>query len=132
MRFMRSSPRRRAAIDREPGDRVFERMGTDVDLADGWQRGIAELAARDRGAQLVAVRRAREHAIASGDLRRQIDAWNEVGGAMLFGRTPLGEVLSFLEDELAWARSTASRRSKPTPCSQAVRPRTHRRPRHGA
>ena len=84
---------------------VFERIGTDADLADAWQvMGIAELAARDRGAQLAALLRAREHAIASGDVRRQIDAWNEVGGSMLFGRTPVTEVLLFLEDELAWAR----------------------------
>ena len=59
---------------------------------------------RDRGAQLAALQHARGHAIASGDLRRQIDAWNEVGGAMLFGRTPVDEVLAFLDDELAWAR----------------------------
>ncbi len=42
--------------------------------------------------------------IASGDTRRQIEAWNEVGGAMLFGRTPVDEVLAFLDEELAWAR----------------------------
>ena len=84
---------------------VFERIGDESDLADGWQvMGVAELAARDRGAQLVALRAAREHAIASGDVRRQIDAWNEVGGAMIFGRTPLHEIREFLEEELAWAR----------------------------
>ena len=53
----------------------------------------------------MALLEAREHAIASGDMRRQIEAWNEVGGAMLFGRTPLDEVLAFLDEELAWARS---------------------------
>ncbi len=84
---------------------VFERIGDESDLADAWQlMGVAELAARDRGAQLVALRAAREHAIASGDVRRQIDAWNEVGGAMIFGRTPLDEIREFLEEELAWAR----------------------------
>jgi tetratricopeptide (TPR) repeat protein len=66
--------------------------------------GVAELAARDRDAQLAALRRARKHAMASGDVRRQIDAWNEVGGSMIFGRTPLSEMLPFLEEELAWAR----------------------------
>ena len=45
-----------------------------------------------------------QYAIASGDTRRQIEAWNEVGGAMLFGRTPVDEVLGFLDEELAWAR----------------------------
>jgi class 3 adenylate cyclase/tetratricopeptide (TPR) repeat protein len=84
---------------------VFDRTGSDLDLADAWQlMGIAELAARNRSAQLAALQRARRHAIASGDTRRQIEAWNEVGGAMLFGRTPVAEVLAFLEEELAWAR----------------------------
>jgi tetratricopeptide (TPR) repeat protein len=84
---------------------VFERIGDETDLADAWQLiGVAELASGDRGAQLVALRTARKHAIASGDVRRQIDAWNEVGGSMIFGRTPLSEMVPFLEEELAWAR----------------------------
>ena len=87
---------------------VFEAEGTHADLADAWQlMGVAELSAGDRGAHLQAVLQARRHAIASGDIRRQIDAWNEVGGSMLFGRTPVAEVLAFLEDELAWAREHA-------------------------
>jgi class 3 adenylate cyclase len=84
---------------------VFERHAAEADLADAWQlMGTAELSAGDRREQLAAVRRAREHAIASGDMRRQIDAWNEVGGSMLFGRTPVDEVLAFIADELAWSR----------------------------
>jgi tetratricopeptide (TPR) repeat protein len=83
---------------------VFEPIGSDADLADAWQlMGIAELAARDRGAQLVALQRGRGHALASGDTRRQIESWNELGGAMLFGRTPVDDVLAFLDEELAWA-----------------------------
>ena len=84
---------------------VFEQLGSDVDLADAWQvMGIAELAARDRGAQLRALQRGRVHALASGDTRRQIESWNELGGAMLFGRTPVDEALAFLDEELVWAR----------------------------
>jgi class 3 adenylate cyclase/tetratricopeptide (TPR) repeat protein len=84
---------------------VFEPTGSETNLADAWQlMGIAELAARDRGAQLVALQEARRHALASGDTRRQIDAWNEVGGSMLFGRTPVGELLAFMDEELAWAQ----------------------------
>jgi len=84
---------------------VFERLGSEADLADAWQlMGIAELNAGDRRAHLLAVQQARRHAIASGDLRRQIDAWNEVGGSMLFGRTPVEEVLTFLDEELEWGR----------------------------
>ncbi len=83
---------------------VFEPIGSDADLADAWQlMSMAELAARDRGAQLVALQRGREHALASGDTRRQIESWNELGGAMLFGRTPADDVLAFLDEELAWA-----------------------------
>jgi tetratricopeptide (TPR) repeat protein len=66
--------------------------------------GIAELAARDRGAQLRALQRGRVHALASGDTRRQIESWNELGGAMLFGRTPVDEALAFIDEELVWAR----------------------------
>jgi predicted ATPase len=95
--LLRSVARR--AID------VFEQHGSQVDLADAWQlMGTAELAAGDRRAQLQALRRGQTHAIASGNVRRQIHAWNEVGGAMLFGRTPISEVLAFLDEELAWAR----------------------------
>jgi class 3 adenylate cyclase/tetratricopeptide (TPR) repeat protein len=84
---------------------VFEPLGSDADLADAWQlEGLAELAAHDRGAQLVALERGREHALASGDVRRQIEAWNEVGGAMLFGRTPVDKVIAFLEEERSWAQ----------------------------
>ena len=104
--FMRTQPEPddlRATASRAIA--VFERIGGEIHLADAWQlMGVAELAARDRGAQLVALRTARKHAIASGDVRRQIEAWNEVGGAMLFGRTPLRDVLKFTEEELAWAR----------------------------
>ena len=84
---------------------AFETIGSDADLADAWQlMGMAELAARDRGAQLVALQRGRRHALASGDTRRQIEAWNELGGAMLFGRTPVDDVLAFIDEELVWAR----------------------------
>ncbi len=83
---------------------VFERLASEADLADAWQlMGLAELEARNRGAQLLALQRGREHAIASGDVRRQIEAWNEVGGAMIFGRTPVREALAFVDEELAWA-----------------------------
>ena len=85
---------------------VFEQHASQTDLADAWQLlGMAELAAGNRREQLNALRRGREHAIASGSLRRQIHAWNEVGGSMLFGRTPVSEVLAFLDEELAWARA---------------------------
>ena len=105
IRFMRAPPEpgplraiARRAID------FFEPLGSDADLADAWLlMGLAEFAGGDRGAQLVALQRGRAHAVASGDTRRQIEAWNEVGGSMLFGRTPVEEVLGFLDEELAWS-----------------------------
>ena len=103
--FMRAPPSPDALRDlARRAIAVFEPIDSDADLADAWQlMGIAELAARGRGARLQALQRARRHALASGDTRRQIEAWNELGGAMLFGRTPVDEVLAFLDEELAWA-----------------------------
>jgi class 3 adenylate cyclase/tetratricopeptide (TPR) repeat protein len=90
---------------RRIAQRAIDAFRADADLADAWElMGTAELRARDRTAQLAALRHAREHAVASGNLRRQIEAWNQVGGSMLFGRTPLDEVKEFLEAEIVWAR----------------------------
>ena len=90
---------------RAVAERAIASFDDDVDLADAWQlMGMSELLARRRSAQLEALQRGREHAIASGDVRRQIAAWNEVGGSMLFGQTPLAEVNAFVEEELSWAR----------------------------
>ncbi|HEU5212071.1 MAG TPA: AAA family ATPase [Gaiellaceae bacterium] len=81
---------------------VFDDAG---DLSDAWQlMATSLLRDRNRTDQLQALLRAREYAIASGDTLRQISAWNEVGGCMLFGPTPLAEVRQLFEDELAWGR----------------------------
>ena len=99
-----SSPDRLREVARQAID-YFGAAGDHAHLADAWQlMGVAELAAQDRGAQLDALLEARRHAIESGDMRRQIEAWNEVGGSMLFGRTPVTEVLAFLDEELTWGR----------------------------
>ena len=91
---------------RRIAERAIDTFETDADLADAWElMGTAQLRARDRAGQLEALLRAREHAVASDDVRRQIEAWNQVGGSMLFGRTPLAEVKQFLEEELVWARA---------------------------
>jgi len=83
----------------------FEAAGDHAHLAAAWQvMGLAELVAQDRGAQLSALLEARRHAIEAGDMRGQIEAWDEIGGAMLFGRTPVIEVLAFVDEELAWGR----------------------------
>jgi tetratricopeptide (TPR) repeat protein len=90
---------------RDVAQRAIESFDEDVDLADAWQHmALAELRSRNRAAQFEALKRAQTHAVASGDVRRQIAAWNEVGGAMVFGSTPLPVLERFLDDELAWAR----------------------------
>ncbi len=90
---------------RATAERAIAAFDTNEDLSDAWQlMGTARLRERDRVGQLDALLRAREHAIASGDVLRQISAWNEVGGCMLFGPTPLAECAEFAEAELAWAR----------------------------
>ena len=86
-------------------ERAIAVSSTNEDLSDAWQlMGTARLSERDRVGQLEALLLAREYAIACGDILRQISAWNEVGGCMLFGPTPLDEVGQFVEDELVWAR----------------------------
>jgi class 3 adenylate cyclase/tetratricopeptide (TPR) repeat protein len=90
---------------RATAERAIAIFEDDVDLSDAWQlMGTTELRVRNRTAQLAALLRAREYAIASGDMMRQIASWNEVGGSMLFGRTPLMELRKFLHAELAWAQ----------------------------
>ena len=102
--FMRDRRTRRHSATRTASDRRLRADRQRRHLADAWQlMAIAELAARDR-ARSSGAPSGREYAVASGDTRRQIEAWNEVGGAMLFGRTPVEEALAFLDEELAWAR----------------------------
>ena len=90
--FMRSagdpeySARRRATGDR-PCSSALAATPTSRTPGSSWASPSSS--AGDRGAQLEALLHAREHAVASGDTRREIEAWNEVGGAMLFGRTPV-------------------------------------------
>ena len=91
--------------DRPARDRVLRSAGDHAHLADAWQlMGVAELAAQRPGRSAPRAARGAAARVESGDLRRQIEAWNEVGGAMLFGRTPVTEVLAFLDEELAWGR----------------------------
>jgi class 3 adenylate cyclase/tetratricopeptide (TPR) repeat protein len=90
---------------RQVAQRAIATFEADVDLADAWQHlALAELRSRNRGAQLEAMKRAQAYAVASGDVRRQIAAWNELGGAMVFGRTPLSAIKPFIDEQLEWAR----------------------------
>jgi tetratricopeptide (TPR) repeat protein len=93
----------RAAAERAIA--VFERSGDDSELAGALTLlGIVEGVSGNGAAAIAAHLRAREHAVAAGDDRRQVEIWNELGGAMLFSRTPVEEVLAFLDEERQWAR----------------------------
>jgi tetratricopeptide (TPR) repeat protein len=84
---------------------VFEAPADDGALADAWiLLGLIESLSGNGAAAVAAHRRAREHARAAGDDRREREIWDELGGAMLFSRTPLAEVLAFGDEELAWAK----------------------------
>ena len=84
---------------------VFERHGDDGELAGALTLlGVFEGLNGNGEAAIAAHLRAREHAVAAGDDRRQVEIWNELGGAMLFSRTPVEEVLAFLDEERQWAR----------------------------
>jgi len=81
---------------------VFARLRDEAGLASAWfTRALSE---PDFDASMAAYAKARDHALAAGDDRRLVDIWNEWGGEMIFGRTPIREIVPFLEAELAWAR----------------------------
>ena len=84
---------------------VFERGGHDGELAGALMLlGVVESMRGNGAAAIAAHLRAREHAVAAGDDRQQVEIWNELGGAMLFSRTPVEEILAFLDEEMQWAR----------------------------
>jgi tetratricopeptide (TPR) repeat protein len=99
----RSLEQARSAAER--GIAVFGDLDDEAELAGAWMLlGLAE-SLRGKGAAGVAAhRRAREHARRAGDDRREREIWDELGGAMLFSRTPVDEVMAFGEEEVAWAR----------------------------
>jgi class 3 adenylate cyclase/tetratricopeptide (TPR) repeat protein len=62
------------------------------------------IAQDDQPGAIATLKSAHEHALRSGDERIQVEAWDELGGAMIFGPTPFAEVLEFVRGEVAWAR----------------------------
>jgi class 3 adenylate cyclase/tetratricopeptide (TPR) repeat protein len=93
----------RAAAERAIA--FFEQRRDDGELAAALiLLGVVEGLQWNDAAAIAAHRRAREHAVAAGDDRQQVEIWNELGGAMLMSRTPVEEVLAFLDEEKQWAR----------------------------
>jgi tetratricopeptide (TPR) repeat protein len=84
---------------------VFSELGDEGELAGAWiLLGWVEGATGQQEARVATLRRAREHARASADQRREIAIWVALGGAMISARTSAGELLAFGEEEVAWAR----------------------------
>jgi tetratricopeptide (TPR) repeat protein len=97
--------RNEARSTAERAIKVFDAPGDDGELADAWLLlGLVESLSGNGAAAVAAHCRAREHARAAGDDRREREIWDELGGAMFFSRTPLDEVLAFGDEELAWAK----------------------------
>jgi tetratricopeptide (TPR) repeat protein len=84
---------------------AFGELGDEAELAGAWMLlGMVESLGGNGVAGVAAHRRAREHARAAGDDRREREIWDELGGAMLFSRTTVQEVLAFGAEEVAWAK----------------------------
>ena len=79
---------------------AFGELGAEGELANALiLQGYLE--GGDR--RVAALLQARRHATAVGDERRLMHIWVDLGGAMLFSRTPVAECDAFFDEELAWA-----------------------------
>jgi tetratricopeptide (TPR) repeat protein len=75
------------------------------ELAHAWIGvGVVETLTGHEAKGVEAFLRAREHARAAGDDRRQVEIWEELGGALIASRTPVKEIIAFLDEEAAWGR----------------------------
>ncbi len=70
------------------------------ELAHAWILvGVVETLTGHEVTGVEAFLRAREHARAAGDDRREVEIWEELGGAMIASRTPVDEMIAFLDEE---------------------------------
>lgn len=75
------------------------------ELAHAWIGvGVVETLTGHEAKGVEAFLRAREHARAAGDDRRQVEIWEELGGALIASRMPVKQILAFLDEEAAWGR----------------------------
>jgi class 3 adenylate cyclase/tetratricopeptide (TPR) repeat protein len=81
----------------------FSGVGDDASLAYSLLLKAMATSLNMAGA-IETLKQAKVHAERAGDERAQIEAWDELGGAMLGGPTPYAELLPFMEGEVAWAR----------------------------
>lgn len=96
-------------LERLPGiaDRAvehFSSVGSERDLASALLVKANTSATANLTDSIELLRKAQRHAESAGDERTQIEVWDELGGAMIFGPTPYDEIREFMQREIAWAR----------------------------
>jgi class 3 adenylate cyclase/tetratricopeptide (TPR) repeat protein len=88
-------------------ERALDRFGREGDHASMAQalliKGLAT-SPRDQEDAILTLKKAQAEAQLSDDERIQVDVWDELGGAMIFGPTPYSETLEFTRREVDWAR----------------------------
>ncbi|HEX9635666.1 MAG TPA: AAA family ATPase, partial [Candidatus Limnocylindria bacterium] len=84
----------------------FEQLGDEARLARAWiTLAGASIASGDSAGQIAALEEARVHARRVGDERTEAAVWVVLGGSYIFTDMPFTEVLTFMEEELEWARA---------------------------
>ena len=81
----------------------FARIGDESGLAQALLLKGVGLAPYDQVQAIETMKRAAIHAERADDVRMQVEVWDELGGAMLFGPTPYSELIVFVRAEVAWA-----------------------------
>ena len=82
----------------------FASVGSERDLASALLMKANPPAAANISDTIELLRQAQVHAESAADERTQIEVWDELGGAMIFGPTPYGDIREFARREVAWAR----------------------------
>jgi tetratricopeptide (TPR) repeat protein len=82
----------------------FRSVGGDADLASALLMMASTPTSPNIGHSIELMREAQLLAERAGDERTQIELWDELGGAMIFGPTPYDEIREFAQREITWAR----------------------------
>ena len=82
----------------------FSSVGDEADLANALLLKAYMPTSANIADSIDMMRQAQVHAENAGDERAQIEIWDELGGAMIFGPTPYEEIREFMRREVIWAR----------------------------
>ena len=82
----------------------FSSIGSERDLASALLMKANAPAVVNIIDSIELLRQAQVHAENAGDERTQIEVWDELGGAMIYGPTSYDEIREFMLRELVWAR----------------------------